>query len=51
MPPLSTNVIEDDNISSTISKLDLDQFTYSSGDGDALSDSILTTLKLPYKRR
>ena len=52
MPPSPTNVIEDDNTSSSaISELDLDQFTHSSGDDDALSDSILTTLKSPRKRR
>jgi hypothetical protein len=56
-PPLSTNVINNDDISSsTTSKLDFNQFTYSSGDNasdDALSDTIpnITTLKSPCKRR
>ena len=44
MPPSSTNIIDDDNIStSTISELDLDQFTYFS-DGNILSNSTLNTL-------
>jgi hypothetical protein len=44
MPSLSTNITDDDNIStSAISELDSDQFTYS-GDGDALSNSALSTL-------
>ena len=52
MPPLPTDVIKDDNVSSpTISKLDSNRFTYSSDD-DALSDSTLNiiTPKSPYKR-
>lgn len=46
MPPLSTNIIEDnDTSSSAISELDSDQFTHSGGgDDDASSDSILNTL-------
>jgi hypothetical protein len=66
MPPLSTNVIEDDNASSSaISELDSDRFTYSGGDDDAssdynassdydaLSDSTpnVATTKSPRKRR
>ncbi len=54
MPPLSTNVINDDNISSyAISKLDSDQFTYFGGDNDALSDftPIVITLELFCKKR
>jgi len=53
MPPLSTNVIDNDDTSSTISKLDSDQFTYSGGNDDALSDSTptVTTPKSPHKRR
>ena len=60
MPPLSTNVIKDDDTSfSAISELDSDRFTYSGGDDDAssdydaLSDSTpnVTTTKSPYKRR
>ena len=53
MPPLSTNIIKDNNTSSAISELDSNQFTHSSGDNEASSDSTLniTTLKLPYKRR
>ena len=40
MPPSSTNVIEDDDISSSaISELDSNRFTYSGGD-DVSSDSI-----------
>ena len=53
MPPLSMDVIEDDDTSSfAISELDSDWFTYSGGD-DALSDSTpnVTTSKLPCKRR
>jgi len=43
MPSSFTNITDDDNIStSTISELDLDQFTYSSN-GDALSNSALST--------
>ena len=41
MPPLSTNIIEDDDTSSAISELDSDWFTYSGGDDDALSDDCL----------
>jgi len=53
LPPLSTNAINDDNIlSSAISKLNSNQFTYSSGNNDALSESTLvTTPKSPRKRR
>jgi hypothetical protein len=54
MPPLSTNAIEDDDISSSaISELDSNRFTYSSGDDDVSSDSIVnvTTPKPPRKRR
>ena len=54
MPPLSTNVINDDNTSSyAISELNSDQFTYSSGDNDALSDSIpnITIPESSRKRR
>jgi hypothetical protein len=41
MPPLSTNIIDDDNISTfAISELDSDQFTHS-GDGDILSNFAL----------
>jgi len=43
MPPLSTNVIKDDDISYPISKPDSDRFTHSGGD-DASSDSTLNTL-------
>jgi len=38
MPPLSTNVIEDDDTSSAIFELDSDRFTHSGGD-DAWSES------------
>jgi len=54
MPPSSTNVIKDDDTSSSaISELDSDRFTYSSGDSDASSDSTpnVTTPKSPRKRR
>jgi hypothetical protein len=57
IPPLSTNVIKDDNIPySTISKLNSNWFTHSSGENDALSDSIsntstIITLKSSYKKR
>jgi len=53
MPPSSTDVIEDDDTSSSaISELDSDRFTYSGGD-DASSDSTpnVTTSKSPRKRR
>ena len=56
MPSLSTNITDDDNIStSAILKLDSDQFTYFS-DGDTLSNSVPSTLgitssQLPYKRQ
>ena len=53
MPLSSTNVIEDDDISSSaISELDSNRFTYSGGD-DVSSDSIvnITTPKPPRKRR
>ncbi|OCK97710.1 uncharacterized protein K441DRAFT_655621 [Cenococcum geophilum 1.58] len=53
MPPLFTNVIEDDDTSSSaISELDSDRFTHSGGD-DALSDSTpnVTTTKSPRRRR
>jgi hypothetical protein len=46
-------VIEDDDISSSaISELDSSRFTYSGGDDDVLSDSIVnvTTPKPPRKR-
>ena len=44
MPPLSTNTIDDDNIStSAILELNSDQFTYFSN-GDMLSNSVLSTL-------
>ena len=44
MPPLSTNIIDDDNIStSTILEFDSDQFTYSSN-SDASSNSVLSIL-------
>ena len=40
MPPLSTNVINDDDTPSpTTSKLDSDRFTYSGGDDDASDDA------------
>ena len=43
IPSLSTNIIDDNNIStSAILELNLNQFTYSS-DSDALSNSILST--------
>jgi len=43
MPFLSTNITDDDNIStSAILELDLDQFTYSSN-SNALSNSVLST--------
>ena len=52
IPPLSTIVIDDDDISSSaISELDSNQFTHFSGDNDILSDSILNTLQPPRKRR
>ena len=54
MPPLPTNVIKDDDTSSSaISKLDSNRFTYSGGDSDALSDFTpnVTTPKSPRKRR
>jgi len=46
MPPLSTNIIEgDDTSSSAIPELDSDRFTHSGdGDDDTSSDSILNTL-------
>ena len=44
IPSLSTNIIDDDNIStSTILELNSDQFTYF-GDSDALNNSTLSTL-------
>jgi len=44
MPSSSTNIIDDDNIStSTILELDSDQFTYSSN-SDMLSNSALSIL-------
>jgi len=43
MPSLSTNIIDNNNIStSTISELNSDQFIYSS-DGNILSNSALST--------
>jgi len=54
MPPSSTNVIDDDDTSSyAISELDSDQFTYSSGNNNASSDSTpnITTLESSRKRR
>ncbi len=45
MPPLSTNVIDDDDTSSyAISELNSDQFTHFGGDNDASSDSIPTVI-------
>src|SRR6266704_2887305 len=42
MPPLSTNVIADDDTSSyALSKLNSNQITHSSGDNNASIDSIL----------
>lgn len=45
MPPLFTNVINNNDISSSaISKLNFNQFTLFSGDDDVLSDFILTII-------
>ena len=48
MPSLSTNIIDNNNIStSTILELNLDQFTYSSNsNSDALSNSAPSTLDI-----
>jgi len=53
MPPLFTNIINNNNISSSaIFKLNFNQFTYSGGNNNMLSDFILiTTLGSPHKRR
>jgi len=57
MPPSFINIINDDNtFSSAISEFNFNQFTYFSGNNNALSDStpntpIIITLKSPYKRR
>ena len=44
MPPLSTNIIEDDDTSYPISEPDSDRFTHSGGGDDAPSDSTPNTL-------